>query len=142
MNWGTKLIIGMLSFMAFIVILAVLMMRSEKDALVDNDYYEKGLRYNDQYRQKEQVIKDNASPDIEFSGDNLIITFKTQAAGTLKIMRTAKKSMDKMMNFKTDSAASVMLRSTDLAKGHWKFIIQWKAENGKTYLSEQEVLMP
>ncbi|WP_448634517.1 FixH family protein [Pedobacter panaciterrae] len=92
MNWGTKLIIGMLSFMAFIVILAVLMMRSENDALVDNDYYEKGLRYNDQYRQKEQVIKDNASPDIEFSGDNLIIRFKTQAAGTLKIMRTAKKA--------------------------------------------------
>lgn len=142
MNWGTKLIIGMLSFMAFIVILGVLMIRSENDALVDNDYYEKGLSYNDEYLQKEQVIKDNAAPDIELLGDNLTITFKTEATGTLKIMRTAKKSMDRMMNFKTDSTSSVILKSTDLAKGQWKFIVQWKANNGKTYLNEQEVLMP
>jgi hypothetical protein len=142
MNWGTKLIIGMLSFMTFIVILGILMIHSENDALVDNNYYEKGLSYNEEYLQKELVIKDDAVPAIELAGDNLRIAFKTEAIGTLKIMRTAKKSMDRMVNFKTDSASMVVLKSKGLAKGNWKFIIQWKAINGKTYLNEQEVLIP
>lgn len=142
MNWGTKLIIGMLSFMAFILVLGVLMIRSENDALVDSDYYERGLSYNEEYLQKELVIKDDARPVIELAGDNLTIAFKTQATGTLKIMRSAKKSMDRMLNFKTDSTSIVVLRANDLAKGHWKFIIKWQAGNGKTYLNEQEVLIP
>lgn len=142
MNWGTKLIIGMLSFMSFIVVLAVLMIRSETDALVDQDYYEKGLNYNHEFALKEQVIKDNAEPVITISGENLIITFKTEANGTLKIMRTAKKSMDRIMNFKSNSDKNVILSSKDLAKGNWKFIMQWKANNGIDYLNEQEVLIP
>ncbi|WP_214226232.1 FixH family protein [Pedobacter sp. B4-66] len=142
MNWGTKLIIGMLSFMTFIVVLAVLMIRSETDALVDQDYYEKGLNYDHEFTLKEQVIKDNALPVIRLSDESLIITFKTEATGTLKIMRTAKKSMDRMMNFKSDSNKNVILSSKDLAKGNWKFIMQWKANNGIAYLNEQEVSIP
>jgi len=142
MNWGTKLIIGMLSFMTFIIILGVLMIRSETDALVDNDYYEKGLNYNNEYLKKEQAIKDNALPIIELSGNNLIISFKAEAVGTLRIMRTAKKKMDRNLNFKTNTYKAVILKSSDLAKGNWKFIIQWKAANGKIYLSEQEVQIP
>lgn len=132
----------MLSFMTFIIVLAVLMIRSETDALVDQDYYEKGLNYDHEFALKEQVIKDNALPIIAFSGENLVITFKTEATGTLKITRTAKKSMDRTMNFKTDSDKNVILSSKDLAKGNWKFIMQWKANNGNTYLNEQEVSIP
>jgi len=142
MNWGTKLIIGMLSFMTFIIVLAVLMIRSETDALVDQDYYEKGLNYDREFSLKAQVVKDNALPAILVTGENLIITFKTQATGTLKIMRTAKKSMDRIVSFKTDHNQTVMLSSGDLAKGNWKFIMQWKASNGKAYLNEQEVSIP
>lgn len=142
MNWGTKLIIGMLSFMTFIIVLAVLMIRSETDALVDQDYYEKGINYDHEFSLKEQVIKDNALPAILISGENLIITFKTESTGTLKIMRTAKKSMDRIMSFKTDNDKNVILSSRDLAKGNWKFIMQWKANNGNAYLNEQEVSIP
>nr|WP_068892309.1 FixH family protein [Pedobacter panaciterrae] len=141
MNWGTKLLIGMLSFMAFIVVLGILMIQSETDALVDTDYYEKGLRYDDQYLRKEHVIKDNAVPTIELSGKDVVITFKTEADGTLKIMRTAKKSMDKIMNFKTGIGRTLIITSPDLAKGNWKFIMQWKTNNGRTYLNEQEVFI-
>lgn len=142
MNWGTKLIIGMLSFMTFIVVLAVLMIRSETDALVDQDYYERGLNYDHEFSLKEQVIKDKALPTITVSDKNVTITFKTEAFGTLKIMRTAKKSMDRMMSFKTDNEKNVILTSKDLVKGNWKFIMQWKASNGNAYLNEQEVLIP
>lgn len=47
MNWGTKLIIGMALFMAFIIGLAVFMLNSNADPLVDKDYYEKGLKYDE-----------------------------------------------------------------------------------------------
>jgi hypothetical protein len=59
MNWGTKLIIGMLSFMSFIIVLAVLMITSKPDPLVDEDYYEKGLNYDSEVQRMERMKKDS-----------------------------------------------------------------------------------
>ena len=60
MNWGTKLVIGMLSFMSFIVVLGVLMIGSTPDPLVDEDYYEKGLNYDQEMKlKKNQEARDS-----------------------------------------------------------------------------------
>ncbi len=142
MNWGTRLIIGMLSFIVFIVILGIIMMRSETDALIDTNYYEKGLKYDKEYLQKEQVIKDNALPTIQLLGQDILITFKTEASGSLKIIRMAKKSMDRLMDFNTGNNKTLVLKSHGLARGQWKFILQWKNIDGSAYLNEQEILIP
>ena len=60
MNWGTKLVIGMGLFMAFIITLVVFMMRSGSDDLVDKDYYQKGIEYDKEYTRKNQVQQDQA----------------------------------------------------------------------------------
>ncbi len=52
----------MLVFMSFILVLAVLMFRSDTDALVEKDYYEKGLRYDETYRLKAQVLLGQRRP--------------------------------------------------------------------------------
>jgi hypothetical protein len=83
MNWGTKLIIGMLLFMSFIVVLGVLMVRSDNDALVETNYYEKGLNYDQEYAAKTQVGKDQASPVTSITAAQISIQFKTSAKGKL-----------------------------------------------------------
>jgi len=65
MNWGTKLVIGMLSFMSFIVVLAVLMFNSNADPLVDEDYYEKGLNYDREMKRMEKAKKDSIASSQE-----------------------------------------------------------------------------
>lgn len=66
MNWGTKIIIGMVSFMAFIIVLGILMIRSNPDPLVDEDYYEKGLNYDQEIKRMEKVKQDSIASSQEF----------------------------------------------------------------------------
>lgn len=139
-NWGTKLVIGMVSFMTFIVVLAVMMFNSKPDALVDNDYYEKGLNYNADYNLKEQVKADHAAPEILVLPGEILLTFKAAAEGKVKIVRPSDKRMDKVLNFKTDAAYRSAIPSEEIAKGRWKLIITWNSA-GKSYLDEQEVMV-
>ncbi|MGY4386159.1 hypothetical protein ACVWYN_003209 [Pedobacter sp. UYP24] len=142
MNWGTKVIIGMGLFMTFIVVLGVLMVRSDDDALVENNYYEKGLEYNHDYQFKEQVIKDNALPKVSVLKEEMDIKFKFPSTGKIKLMRTSNKKLDRSIDFKTDSSNTFKINTGELAKGRWRLILQWKNEIGTTYLNEQEITLP
>jgi len=139
-NWGTKLVIGMLCFMSFIIVLAIKMFNSSPDALVDNDYYEKGLNYDKEYQLKEQVKTDHAKPEIQVSSEAITLTFKASAEGRVNLVRTADKRMDKVIQINTDEQHRAAIPLTGIAKGHWKLIINWKSA-GKFYLDEQEVIV-
>lgn len=139
MNWGTKIIIGMLSFMLFIVTLGILMFRSETDALVEDDYYEKGLKYDEAFKKKGNVLADHANPVIQVSENSIAITFKARANGRITLMRSADQRMDRSLSFNTDALNRVMLPLP--AKGQWKLIIKWSSA-AKAYLYEQEIIMP
>ena len=139
-NWGTKLVIGMASFMTFIIVLAVLMFNSKPDALVDNDYYEKGLNYDADYNLKEQVKADHAAPEVQVLPGEILLTFKAAAEGKVKIIRPSDKRMDKVTVIKTDDSYRSAIPIDDIAKGRWKLIITWNSA-GKSYLDEQEVMI-
>lgn len=140
MNWGTKLVIGMLCFMSFIVVLAVLMFNSKTDALVDTDYYEKGLKYDADYNRKEQVQTDQARPEISIHPDDIIISFKTAASGTINLRRNSDKTMDKRIPLQTNAKNQAVIPSGSLAKGQWRIVLSWLS-NGKSYLDEQEIMI-
>jgi len=140
MNWGTKLIIGMLCFMSFIVVLGVLMFNSNTDALVDNDYYEKGLNYDKDYNRKEQVKIDDAAPIVKLTEDNIILRFKNKAEGNIKLLRNSDKRMDKNIALSTDATNEVKIPLQGIEKGQWRLIISWTTE-GLNYLNEQEILI-
>lgn len=127
--------------MSFIIVLAVLMINSKNDALVDTDYYEKGLEYDKEYSLKEQVKTDKAAPLISLTDDHIQLAFKDQAEGHVQLIRTADKRMDKKLSMKTDSLKLVRIPLNNIEKGHWRLIISWMA-NDKAYLNEQEITVP
>jgi len=138
MNWGTKIILGLASFMIFIVVLGIMMFNSKKDALVDTDYYEKGINYNQTYNSKEQTQTDHAKPGILINQDMLLLTFTQKAAGTIKLMRTSDKNLDIAIPFTSNVNQQVIVPAANLQKGSWRLIITW-ASNAKNYLYEQEI---
>jgi hypothetical protein len=140
MNWGTKLIIGMVIFMTYILVLVTLMMTSDSDALVDNNYYEKGIAYDKDYDKKENVLKDKAQPEVVLTDNDLTITFITQAVGTAKLIRTADKKLDQTMILKTDDANEFKIATTGKSTGLWKLQLEWTSD-GKVYLYEKEVIL-
>lgn len=141
MNWGVKLMIGMLCFMSFIIILAVKMINSKTDALVDNDYYEKGLAYDKDYNRKEQVKTDGAAPEIKVKDGYILLKFKDKVVGEAKLIRNSDKRLDRKIMISTDTLHSVKIPAVELEKGRWRLIISWTTD-GKAYLDEQEVMVP
>jgi hypothetical protein len=140
MNWGTKLIIGMLCFMGFIISMGVSMFRSETDALVDNDYYEKGIHYNQDYNRKENVKLDHAEPIFLILRDTLRIQFVDSAEGSVNLIRTADKRMDSLGSFQSNEKNQLLFPLKGKASGLWKVQLDWKSK-GKSYLYEKEVML-
>ncbi|MGY0040723.1 FixH family protein [Pedobacter sp. NJ-S-72] len=138
MNWGVKVLIGMGTFMSFITVLVVIMFNSKTDALADNDYYEKGINYNKVYNLKEQVNLDHAKPGIVISSETIRLTFKKQAKGNVRLMRTSDKRLDRAMPFETNQNKQVLIPAVNLPKGSWRLIIEWESLS-KKYLYEQEI---
>lgn len=130
--------IGMLCFMSFIIVLAVLMINSKTDALVDTDYYEKGLDYDKDYNRKEQVKTDDAAPLIQIAEDHISLSFKDKAEGEVKLVRNSDKQLDKKITISTDTLNTVKIPLNGIEKGQWRLIISWTTD-GKNYLNEQEV---
>ena len=137
MNWGTKLLIGMGSFMAFIITLAVLMIRSGSDDLVDKDYYQKGIEYDKDYDRKSQMQKDQAEPEISI-GDSIRIVFNKPMTGTVRFLHPSDNKKDHIVSLNSGIAKEVALSLSDIAKGHWKLIIEWKSD-AKEYLFEKSI---
>lgn len=131
----------MICFMSFIIVLAVKMINSKTDALVDTDYYEKGLDYDKDYNRKEQVKTDEAAPQINIIDGNIVLIFKDRAEGEIKMVRNSDKKLDKNISVKTDAQHLVRVPLEGLEKGQWRLIISW-ATDGKAYLDEREVMVP
>lgn len=131
----------MICFMSFIIVLAVKMINSKTDALVDTDYYEKGLNYDKDYNRKEQVKTDKAAPQINLINGNIVLIFKDRAEGEIKMVRNSDKKLDKNISVKTDAQHLVRVPLEGLEKGQWRLIISWTTD-GKAYLDEREVMVP
>jgi hypothetical protein len=136
MNWGKGLVIGLVLFMSFITILVVLMFRSAEDSF-DKDYYEKGLAYDVEYEQKQQVITDQAEPTISYNDEVLSITFKAADSGQINFKRPSSKKEDKVINF-TDN--EVNIKRKELLNGEWKIILKWTYDQ-KNYLYEKSIFL-
>ena len=88
MNWGTKIVLGMIAFMLFIIAMVVYMFSVHgNDALVDEDYYEKGINYNQEYNAIQNVLFDKTEPNLSITKNQIIIKLKDSANYEIKLMR-------------------------------------------------------
>lgn len=139
MNWGTKIVLGLGLFMAFIITLVVFMIRSNSDDLVDTDYYEKGIEYDKDYVRKNQVVIDNADPVITVNGD-LNIVFKNPVSGTIHFTHPSDQTKDRSMPINSGTENEITLPLDSFSKGHWKVILEWKS-SGKSYLYDKSIII-
>lgn len=139
MNWGTKLVIGMITFMAFIITLVVLMMRSDSDDLVDQDYYQKGIEYDKDYVRKNRVMEDQAEPEIN-SGERLKINFKSPAKGTIRFLHPSDETKDKVIPMDSGNGNTLEIPLNDFASGHWKILLEWQS-SGKEYMFQRSIII-
>lgn len=135
MNWGTKILLGMGCFMLFIIAMVIYMFaKHDGDALVEDDYYEKGITYNTTYNAEQNMLNADAQPKIVIDQKQLVISLKDSASYQLVLMRPSNKAEDLKFEGKTIGTDHLILVSrSHLPKGMWFLNIQWRS-NGKDYL--------
>ena len=140
MNWGTKIVLGMITFMLFIIGMVIYMFHVHgRDALIEENYYEKGIDYNTEYNAKQNVADDNAKPKITNTPKQLLIQLKAPAAYQLVLMRASDSKDDLKLNGKTTGDTNIILvDKAKLAKGMWFISLTWRVEN-KDYLYKSNI---
>jgi hypothetical protein len=139
-NWGHKLVFFGLSFMFFVAFM-VYKITTQKVDLVDDNYYEKGVRY------QEEINKFNATEGVEsnisFDLNQQLITFKSNISG-LKGKALFYRPGDVNLDFETDFVLNENGEFTysiaQLAKGLWKVTFEWTL-NGKLMATEKQFVI-
>ncbi len=141
MNWGTKLIIGMVLFMGFIVILVILMLKPHKaDSLIDNNYYEKGQTFDIDYNARRAAKDDNMLPVIQPGENEISISFPKSVRYQITFRRLSDAQFDK--TYKSDAAKTVvLLPRADLPSGSWLLRIEYNMAE-RNYLYQEKILLP
>lgn len=141
MNWGTKLAVAMGLFMIFILTLGFRMIFSNSDTLIEKDYYEQGLNYNQRYDAKRLAVTDSVIPRIEADNNGLSIRFTLPASCKLNFKRLSDSKMDRTIERQTDEEGLVHIAEGELRSGPWMLSLKYSI-NEKNYLYEREILMP
>ncbi|RZJ83244.1 MAG: nitrogen fixation protein FixH [Chryseobacterium sp.] len=136
MNWGKGLVLGLGLFMGFVVFLVVMMFQAPDDSF-DKDYYEKGLAYDLEYKQKKQVLTDGATPLIQLQENSFSIKFADLDSGELQMLRPSDHHLDR----KFALAQHTVINTKEIQKGEWNLVMRWKANN-KAYILESNLYIP
>ena len=141
MNWGTKLVIGMVLFMGFIATLVFFMIiNNDQDALIEKDYYEKGQNYDLDYKAMQDARDDKIIPIITTDEKGTTILFPVAVAYEMLWRRLSDPSLDR--TFKSDIPKNeVFIPLNDLKSGSWLLRIQYKI-NEKKYLYQNKIMIP
>lgn len=142
MNWGTKIVFGMVAFMLFIIAMVVYMFSvHDKDALVDENYYEKGINYNQEYSAQQNVLYDSASPVVSLTKNQIIIKLKDSASYQLQLTRPSNVKNDIKMNGNTLSDSNlILIDRSAMPFGLWYLEINW-ISNKKNYLFKTTITL-
>lgn len=132
------MLLGMGSFMLFIVVLVFMMFRQPADNF-DPQYYEHGLNFDSEYAKERNVITDAVQPVIKIQQGICSIDFTGEAKGKAVFSRPSDTKMDH--TFALENIRQLEIPSQKLAHGKWRVVINWKL-GSRQYLYKQEIYIP
>ena len=136
MNWGWRITI-VYSLFALTMIGAVIYSTTLDVNLVEEDYYEKEVNYQQVINKKENALRDSATFDVAVVGDSVVIHFPTTVAqGKAYFMRSADVNNDKKFELKVLNGKQTF--SKELFKaGTYNLQIDWKGNSADYYWEEK-----
>jgi len=137
MNWGKGILITIIVFLAGTAIMIIIAVNSEYD-LVANNYYEKGIKYQEKI---DKINRTNALPEkplIEFLENTVSVSMPRmftaeKIKGELIFYRPSNAGKDFKMPLQLDSENKMMINTDKLEKGFWKVQLEWNIETAQYY---------
>lgn len=146
LNWGSGIAIFYVCFMA-IMIFMVIKSKQNTVHLVQENYYQKDLDY-EQFRAKRQnasALTESIQIQYNSSKQSVTIVFPEQmktSTGKLTFFRPSNKYMDKIFKLELDKQGSMLIpiNPKTIPSGKWNIQVDWESE-GKLYYKETTVVI-
>jgi hypothetical protein len=142
-NWGTGIVIAIISFMAFIMYFVITMSTDNNYShdLVTEKYYQKELNFQDEIdavkntlllKDKVKIIRTEKGLEIEFPK----YFISKEIKGKVFLYRPSNKQLDFEIPI---SNTYLLVPEKRLVDGRWNIDVSWKYKN-KAYLVKEEIL--
>ncbi|PKV75466.1 FixH family protein [Pontibacter ramchanderi] len=141
--WPYAIVIGLLSFMGYIIYFVIQAMNQDVD-LVSKDYYAQEIAFQDQIDRvrRTQALGDVMLQYSEESGNILLqlpATYKDKdLSGTITLFRPSDDKLDKQLPMQLGRDHSQLIEVRDLEKGLWKVRVNF-SDGEEAYYSEKTI---
>lgn len=141
--WPYAIVIGLVSFMGYIIYFVIQAMNQDVD-LVSKDYYAQEIAYQDQI---DRVRRTQALGDVmlqynEEAGNILLQVPATyqdkKLSGTITLFRPSDDKLDKELPLQLGRDKSQLIEVGDLEKGLWKVHVNF-SDGAEAYYSEKTI---
>ena len=145
MNWGIRVVIVLVLFLAGMTFMVGLAMRQTNET-VDANYYDKELKYQQVIDGKQQLAALGQRVSIRDSAGSIWVRLPEPASGQLdsgciEFLRLSASSADRRIPIQSGVAAVYSLLRTSFVKGWYRVRVAW--ENNHTgYYYEENVQIP
>ncbi len=134
MDWGKGIFWSLAGFVIVSVIGYVVIVFSQKDDLVESDYYERELRYEQQIEAIRNFDKLSDKPKIDLNQQIVGIALQ-QGSGKAEFLNLKSAKLDTVIEVSSQKTAFITL-----SKGKWRLRLLWTHE-GKSYYQEQGLII-
>lgn len=147
MSWDKKIILSLILFVAFMVALGVAMVVKTSES-VEDDYYEKDIRFQDNIQAKGNAQKLQIVPKITFEKQNNMLKLdlkgnkvKGEIIGKIYFQKPNNQKIDFSIPLGIDENAIQNVPTEQLKKGIWYLWIEGKGNNQlfKTEITKVEL---
>jgi len=140
MNWGHKVIIILVVFIAGIISMVYISMQQTNE-VVDTNYYEREMKYQEVIDGKKNLQALQDSVLIENDGRLLKIVLPALSvtrldSGSIQFLKLSDSKDDQLIPMKSDKGGLYQIPLSDLRKGWYKLRIEWR-NAGTGYYHEQ-----
>ena len=144
-NWGTGILIGIITFICFIMFFVIKMSTNDKYSydLVVEEYYKKELAYQEEIDAEKNLSIFSENINGVKTKDGWQITFPSeidskQITGEVFLYRPSNKKLDFQFPLKI-SGSNLLIPDKSLLDGRWNITIDWQYK-GKKYLYKDQIL--
>ena len=144
MNWGTGIVIAMISFIVFILtfVYRSVAVDDYQHELVSEDYYKDELLYQQEIDKMNKASELEANLSLRRISEGLVVYFPAELdaskiSGTVRLQRPSNKNLDIELAIDLDGN-ELLIPEDRLVSGKYQVIIDWK-HDGAEYLFKDEI---
>lgn len=143
MNWGYRILILYLSFVAFMVVMVMVSVMQTDIHLVAKDYYKQEIAYENQI---DKIKNANAMQfdSITYSKENQVLQVNLNQPiqkGEILFFRPSDARKDFRLPLQIDESMKQYISTKAMDKGLWRVKMQWNDANNKLFYFEQKIMI-